>query len=76
LLAGGTPVAVDCPAQAGFKLMPEHLEKAITTRTKWLLLNSPSNPTGAAYTAQELEAIGAVLEHHPHVHVMTDDMYE
>ncbi|MCB1970423.1 MAG: pyridoxal phosphate-dependent aminotransferase, partial [Geminicoccaceae bacterium] len=76
LLASGKPVAVDCPAQAGFKLLPEHLEKAITPKTKWLILNSPSNPTGSAYTADELRALAAVLERHPHVHIMTDDMYE
>ncbi|MEZ5824015.1 MAG: pyridoxal phosphate-dependent aminotransferase [Geminicoccaceae bacterium] len=76
LLAGGTPVAVDCPAQAGFKLMPEDLEKAITPKTKWLILNSPSNPTGSAYTGDELRAIAAVLARHKQVHVMTDDMYE
>ncbi|MEZ5847568.1 MAG: pyridoxal phosphate-dependent aminotransferase [Geminicoccaceae bacterium] len=76
LLAGGRPVAIDCPAQAGFKLLPEHLEKAITPKTKWLILNSPSNPTGSAYTADELRAIAAILAGHPDVHVMTDDMYE
>ena len=76
LLAGGTPVSVACPAQAGFKLMPDDLEAAITPKSKWLILNSPSNPTGSAYTADELKALAAVLERHPHVHVMTDDMYE
>ena len=75
-LAEGEPVAVDCPANNGFKLMAEDLEKAITLKTKWLILNSPSNPTGAAYTAAELEALAAVLRKHPQVHVMTDDMYE
>ena len=76
LLGGGTPVAIDCPAQAGFKLLPEDLDKAVTDKTKWLILNSPSNPTGSAYTADELRALGAVLVRHPHVHIMTDDMYE
>ncbi|MEQ9813123.1 MAG: pyridoxal phosphate-dependent aminotransferase [Azospirillaceae bacterium] len=76
LLAGGTPVFVDCPSQTGFKVPPEELDKAITPKTKWVILNSPNNPTGAAYTADELKAIGEVLKRHPHVHVMTDDMYE
>lgn len=76
LLAGGEPVFVACPAQAGFKLQPDDLDKAITPKTKWLILNSPSNPTGAAYTADELKALGAVLAKHPHVHILTDDMYE
>jgi len=76
LLAGGTPVFVDCPSQTGFKVPPDELEKAITPKTKWVILNSPNNPTGAAYTADELKAIGEVLKRHPHVHVMTDDMYE
>ena len=61
LLAGGTPVFVPCPDQTGFKLRPEDLEAAITPRTKWLILNSPSNPTGAAYTAAELRELTAVL---------------
>ena len=75
-LAEGEPVAVDCPANNGFKLMPEDLEKAITPKTKWLILNSPSNPTGAAYTAAELKALAEVLRRHPQVHILTDDMYE
>ena len=75
-LAEGEPVAVDCPANNGFKLMAGDLEKAITPRTKWLILNSPSNPTGAAYTAGELRALAEVLRRHPQVHVLTDDMYE
>ncbi|MBV9531560.1 MAG: pyridoxal phosphate-dependent aminotransferase, partial [Bradyrhizobium sp.] len=75
-LAGGEPVAVVCPAERGYKLQPEALEKAITPKTKWLILNSPSNPTGAAYTRAELKAITDVLVKHPHVWVMTDDMYE
>jgi len=71
-----TPVAVNCPQNNGFKLRPEDLDAAITPRTKWLILNSPSNPTGAAYTAAELKELAAVLLKHPHVWVMTDDMYE
>jgi aspartate aminotransferase len=76
LLAGGEPVPVVATAESGFKLKPEQLERAITPRTKWLLLNSPSNPTGAAYTRAELKALTDVLVRHPHVWVMTDDMYE
>ncbi len=76
LLCGGTPVFVPCGENSRFKLTPEALEEAITPKTKWLVLNSPSNPTGAAYTADELKALAAVLLRHPHVWVMTDDMYE
>jgi aspartate aminotransferase len=76
LLAGGEPVHVVCPAEQGFKLQAAALEKAITPKTKWIILNSPSNPTGAAYTRDELKAITDVLVRHPHVWVMTDDMYE
>jgi aspartate aminotransferase len=76
LLAGGVPVAIDCPAEKGFKLQPDQLAAAITGKTKWLILNSPSNPTGSAYTEAELKALTDVLVQHPHVHVMTDDMYE
>ncbi len=76
LLAGGTPVPVVCGMENGFKLKPEQLEKAITPKTKWFLLNSPSNPTGAAYTRGELKALTDVLVKNPHVHIMTDDMYE
>jgi len=76
LLAEGTPVTVACPAENGFKLQPGDLEAAITPKTKWLILNSPSNPTGAAYTADELKALGQVLLKHPDVYIMTDDMYE
>src|SRR5207344_3199651 len=75
-LAGGVPVAVVCTAAQGFKLQPDALEKAITPKTKWIILCSPSNPTGAAYTKSELKAITDVLVKHPHVWVMTDDMYE
>jgi len=76
LLAGGEPVTVVGHEADGFKLRPEALEAAITPRTKWLILNSPSNPTGAAYTGSELEALADVVRRHPHVWVMTDDMYE
>jgi aspartate aminotransferase len=76
LLAGGEPVAVNCLEADGFKLRPDVLEAAITPRTKWLILNSPSNPTGAAYTRAELEALAEVLRRHPQVWVLTDDMYE
>jgi len=76
LLAGGEPVRVVGHEADGFKLRPAALEAAITPRTKWLILNSPSNPTGAAYTGAELEALAAVLRRHPQVWVMTDDMYE
>ena len=75
-LAGGEPVPVVCTAAHGFKLQPDALEKAITPKTKWIILCSPSNPTGAAYTRSELKAITDVLVKHPHVWVMTDDMYE
>jgi aspartate aminotransferase len=76
LLAGGTPVEALGKPEDGFKLRPEALEAAITPRTKWLILNSPSNPSGAAYTRAELKALTDVLRRHPHVWVMTDDMYE
>ncbi len=75
-LAGGVPVPVVCNAKVGFKLQPADLEKAITPKTKWIILNSPSNPTGAAYTHAELKALTDVLVRHPHVWIMTDDMYE
>jgi len=76
LLAGGTPVFVACPESTGFKLRPADLDKAITPKTKWVILNSPSNPSGAAYGWDEMKAITDVLLKHPHVWVMTDDMYE
>ncbi len=75
-LADGTPVIIPCSQNSGFKLRPEDLEAAITPKTKWLMLNSPSNPSGAAYTAAELKALAAVLVRHPHVWVLTDDIYE
>ncbi|WP_448582761.1 pyridoxal phosphate-dependent aminotransferase [Thermaurantiacus sp.] len=73
---GATPVVVPCPASAGFKLTPEALDAAITPKTKWVILNSPSNPTGAAYSEAELKALANVLLAHPHVFVLADDMYE
>ena len=76
LLAGGEPVAVETRMADGFKMKPEALERAITPKTKWLIFNSPSNPTGAAYSRAELKAVTDVLAKHPHVWVMTDDMYE
>ncbi len=76
LASDGKPVMVPCPEAAGFKLAPVQLEAAITPRTRWLLLNSPSNPTGAAYTEAEYRALADVLARHPQVLVMTDDIYE
>lgn len=72
----GTPVAIACPESQGFKLTPAQLAAAITPRTKWLLLNSPSNPTGATYTAEEYRGLAEVLARYPDVMVMTDDIYE
>ena len=76
LLFGGKPVFVDCPAESGFKMTPEDLDAAITPQTKWLILNSPSNPSGTAYTRDDLKALTDVLMKHPQVWVMTDDIYE
>lgn len=76
LLAGGQPVTVPCSAASGFKITPMQLDDAITPRTKWLMLNSPSNPSGAVYSRDELVALGEVLSRHPHVWVMADDIYE
>ena len=76
LLAGGTPVAIECGIETNFKLTPAQLEAAITPKTKWFIFNSPSNPTGAGYTRAELKALTDVLMRHPHVWVMSDDMYE
>jgi aspartate aminotransferase len=76
MLAHGEPVGVPTTLESGFKMTPEALERAITPKTKWVLLNSPSNPTGAAYTRAELKKLTDVLVRHPHVYVMTDDMYE
>jgi aspartate aminotransferase len=74
--AGGTPVIIKAGADQNYKIRPEQLEAAITPKTRWVLLNSPSNPTGAAYSADELKALGEVIERHPQVWVMADDMYE
>lgn len=76
LMCDGIPVVVPCPESTGFKMTPEALEAAITPRTKWLIFNSPSNPTGAGYTHAELKALTDVLLKHPQVWVMSDDMYE
>ena len=76
LLAGGTPVIAPATLEDDFKLTPEALEAAITPKTKWFIFNSPSNPTGAGYTRDELKALTDVLMRHPHVWVMSDDMYE
>ncbi len=74
--AGGTPVFIAAGADQHYKITPAQLEAAITPKTKWVILNSPSNPTGAAYSAAELKALGEVIERHPHVWVFADDMYE
>ncbi len=76
LLAGGTPVTIEASLESNFKITPEQLDSAITPKTKWLIFNSPSNPTGAGYGWDELKALTEVLKRHPHVWVMTDDMYE
>ena len=76
LLAEGKPVIVECPESQNFKIKPEQLEKYITPRTKWLMLNSPSNPTGAVYSKEELKDLAKVLINHPHVLIMCDDIYE
>ncbi|PRD43679.1 aspartate aminotransferase [Phyllobacterium phragmitis] len=75
-LAGGEPVLLETAERHGFKLRPAELEAAITRRTKWLMLNSPNNPTGAVYSKAELAALADVLRRHPHVHVLSDDIYE
>ena len=75
-LAGGTPVTVDCGQNNLFKMRPEQLEEAITPNTKWLMFSSPSNPTGATYSLDELKALANVLLANPHVYILTDDVYE
>jgi aspartate aminotransferase len=75
-LAGARPVIVPCTTEAGFKLSPEDLDRAITANTRWLMLNTPSNPTGAVYSRDELAALAEVLRRHPHVGIVTDDIYE
>jgi len=76
LLNGGCPVIVECDVDSGYRMTPAQLEAAITPRTKWLVLNSPCNPTGATYSESELVALGEVLGRHPHVWILTDDVYE
>ena len=76
LLNSGKPVIVECGESSGFKLLPEDLEKNISSKTKWLMLNSPSNPTGSMYTKDELMALGEVLKNNEHVYVLSDDIYE
>ena len=76
LLAGGTPVVAAADAANGFRLTPEQLEEAITQRTKWLILNNPGNPSGGVYPAKDLEGLAEVLRRHPHVWVISDDIYE
>jgi len=76
LLCDGEPVVVPCGPDSGFKITPEQLDAAITPKTKWLMLNSPSNPSGAAYSADDLKALAEVLKKHPHVWILTDDVYE
>ncbi len=74
--AGGTPVTIEASAAQNYKITPEQLDAAITAKTRWIIFNSPSNPSGAAYSPEELDALGEVIRRHPHVMVMTDDMYE
>ena len=76
LLAGGTPVIVECEESADFKILPQQIQKNVTKNTKWIILNSPSNPTGSVYSEQELKAIGEVLKKFPNVYIMSDDIYE
>lgn len=76
ILAEGTPVFIECTVENNFKLQPQDLARAITPKTKWLIINSPSNPTGGAYSWDEMKALTDVLVKHPHVYIMTDDMYE
>tara|TARA_Y100000992_G_scaffold93051_1_gene59884 strand:+ start:154 stop:1353 length:1200 start_codon:yes stop_codon:yes gene_type:complete len=76
LLAGGNPIAVECPEEQGFKLTAKDLENNITNNTKWIILNSPSNPTGACYTEQEIRNLSQVLKRNPHVNILSDDIYE
>ncbi|WP_440925641.1 pyridoxal phosphate-dependent aminotransferase [Candidatus Pelagibacter sp.] len=76
LLAGGKPVIMECGEKQGFKINPTDLEKFITSKTKWIILNSPSNPTGACYSENDIKAIAAVLEKHKHIYILSDDIYE
>ena len=76
ILNDGKPITIECGENSGFKLKPEDLEKSITNKTKWLMLNSPSNPTGSMYTKEELIELGEVLKKHKHVYILSDDIYE
>ena len=76
LLAGGTPIILECTEKQGFKINPLELEKIITKKTKWIILNSPSNPTGACYSEKDIREIAKVLEKHPQVNILSDDIYE
>ena len=76
LLAGGKPVVMECDEKQSFKINPSDLEKFITPKTKWIILNSPSNPTGACYSEKDIREIAKVLEKHPHVYILSDDIYE
>ena len=76
ILNDGKPITIECGENSGFKLKPEDLEKSITNKTKWLMLNSPSNPTGSMYTKEELIELGDVLKKHEHVYILSDDIYE
>ena len=76
LLAGGTPIILECTEKQGFKISPSELEKIITKKTKWIILNSPSNPTGACYSEKDIREIAKVLEKHPQVYILSDDIYE
>ena len=76
ILNDGKPITIECGENSGFKLKPEDLEKSITNKTKWLMLNSPSNPTGSMYTKEELIELGGVLKKHEHVYILSDDIYE
>jgi aspartate aminotransferase len=76
LLAGGNPIILECNEKQGFKISPTELEKTITKKTKWMILNSPSNPTGACYTERDIKDIAEVLIKHPHVYILSDDIYE
>jgi aspartate aminotransferase len=76
LLAGGSPIILECNEKQGFKIKPSELEKVITKKTKWIILNSPSNPTGACYSENDIREIGKILIKHPHVYILSDDIYE
>jgi aspartate aminotransferase len=76
LLAGGTPIILKCSEKQGFKINPKELEKFITKKTKWIILNSPSNPTGSCYSEEDIREIAKVLIKYPHVHILSDDIYE